>query len=253
MSDFKFEFERPRAEGITEERILDELERVARHFDYCHFRRKDFNGLAEIHSATVERHFSGSWSAAMRALKERLGQKGIILELTDQRNIPEKAMFDEMERIWVQLGHRPSRDEWRGATPSISYDSIYRRFGGWTNACLRFIEYKSGGAVIGESEQDMEVGGQSKMSRSNRERIIETREPRKSLQKTRSVPLNLRYKVLNRDNFCCVSCGKSPATHIDTRLHVDHIIPFSEGGANSLANLQTLCEQCNLGKSNVVL
>lgn len=253
MSDFKFEFGRPRVKDISEESILAELEKVARHFDYSHFRRKDFDRLAEIHSATVERHFSGSWSAAMRTLKERLERKGISLGPTRRRNIPEKGMFDEMERIWVQLGHRPSRDEWTGATPRISYDSIYRRFGGWTNACLKFIDYKSGGATIEKNDQGMKVGGQSKMSRTNHERMIENREPRKTLQKMRSVPLNLRYKVLNRDKFCCISCGKSPATHIGTRLHVDHIVPFSKGGTNSLTNLQTLCEECNLGKSNAVL
>ncbi|OGY07146.1 MAG: hypothetical protein A3D24_04880 [Candidatus Blackburnbacteria bacterium RIFCSPHIGHO2_02_FULL_39_13] len=70
------------------------------------------------------------------------------------------------------------------------------------------------------------------------------------MEKTRSISLNIRLKVLNRDKFRCVFCGKSPATDIGTQLHIDHIVPFSKGGGNNLENLQTLCFECNLGKSN---
>jgi 5-methylcytosine-specific restriction endonuclease McrA len=60
----------------------------------------------------------------------------------------------------------------------------------------------------------------------------------------------VRVKALNRDNFRCAFCGKSPATNVGTKLHIDHIVPFSKGGTNAIDNLQTLCEECNLGKSN---
>lgn len=62
----------------------------------------------------------------------------------------------------------------------------------------------------------------------------------------RSVPPSLRYLVLARDQRCLL-CG---ATKDDTRLHVDHIVPWSKGGATELDNLQTLCARCNLGKGN---
>ena len=35
-------------------------------------------------------------------------------------------------------------------------------------------------------------------------------------------------------------------------LHIDHIIPWSKGGETVLENLQTLCSDCNLGKSNIL-
>ena len=72
-------------------------------------------------------------------------------------------------------------------------------------------------------------------------------------ENSRNVSLSLRLGVLSRDNFRCVFCGKSPATDIGTRLHIDHIEPFSKGGKSTLENLQTLCEECNLGKSNRVV
>jgi HNH endonuclease len=70
-----------------------------------------------------------------------------------------------------------------------------------------------------------------------------------NLQKgKRHIPLALRYKVFMRDNCRCVKCGRSAKDNI--ALHVDHKKPFSLGGLTILENLQTLCEECNLGKSN---
>ena len=59
---------------------------------------------------------------------------------------------------------------------------------------------------------------------------------------------SLRYDVLKRDNFKCQICGSS--MHDGVKLHVDHIIPISKGGKTVLNNLRTLCDRCNMGKSN---
>ena len=56
-----------------------------------------------------------------------------------------------------------------------------------------------------------------------------------------------RESVFKRDNYTCVECGGKPPQVV---LHCDHIIPVSQGGTDELSNLQTLCEQCNLSKSN---
>lgn len=71
-----------------------------------------------------------------------------------------------------------------------------------------------------------------------------------SKEDSRNLSLSLRLKILNRDNFRCVFCGKSPATDFGTKLHIDHIIPCSKGGTSSLENLQTLCNECNPEKSD---
>lgn len=65
---------------------------------------------------------------------------------------------------------------------------------------------------------------------------------------SRNIPLAYRYKVLKRDNFKCVACGRNVEDGI--KLHIDHKIPFSLGGLTTLENLQTLCGECNISKSN---
>lgn len=53
----------------------------------------------------------------------------------------------------------------------------------------------------------------------------------------------LRRIVLRRDNGLCVLCG-APGTS------VDHVLPRSQGGSHSLANLRLLCEPCHKRKSD---
>lgn len=64
---------------------------------------------------------------------------------------------------------------------------------------------------------------------------------------SRHIPRSIRVDVLRRDNYRCVFCGVSAKK---AELQIDHIIPFSQGGNNTINNLQTLCSDCNLGKSN---
>lgn len=58
----------------------------------------------------------------------------------------------------------------------------------------------------------------------------------------------LRYKILKRDKFRCTICGRSQ--NDGAKLHVDHIKPVSKGGKTEENNLRTLCDICNLGKSD---
>lgn len=59
---------------------------------------------------------------------------------------------------------------------------------------------------------------------------------------------NVRWQVFQRDGFKCRSCGRSADD--GAVLQIDHIEPKSWGGPDVFANYQTLCRECNLGKSN---
>ncbi len=60
------------------------------------------------------------------------------------------------------------------------------------------------------------------------------------------IPRDVVDAVYRRDGARCVYCGSTE------NLQLDHIIPFSKGGATSLENLQLLCQKCNLEKSNKI-
>ena len=58
---------------------------------------------------------------------------------------------------------------------------------------------------------------------------------------------SIRYEVLKRANQRCECCGVSI---FDKPIDVDHIVPRSLGGANSINNYQALCYECNTNKGN---
>ncbi|MGA7744511.1 MAG: HNH endonuclease [Polyangia bacterium] len=66
--------------------------------------------------------------------------------------------------------------------------------------------------------------------------------------KGRSVPLGLRYEILEAHRFRCCACGHGAKEGV--KLHVDHIIPVARGGRTEKKNLQILCTSCNLGKGD---
>lgn len=55
----------------------------------------------------------------------------------------------------------------------------------------------------------------------------------------RLAPRLLAAQVFARDGLRCVRCGSGED------LQADHVIPWSQGGATTLENLQTLCGRCN--------
>jgi len=62
---------------------------------------------------------------------------------------------------------------------------------------------------------------------------------------SRDKKLIRHYIEAHRDAIVCAHCDQK-----DGKFHVDHIVPLSRGGIDELMNLQFLCAQCNLRKSN---
>jgi HNH endonuclease len=59
---------------------------------------------------------------------------------------------------------------------------------------------------------------------------------------SRSIPQDVKIAVSARDGGKCRQCGSTQ------ELHFDHVIPWSKGGANTVANIQLLCGPCNRRK-----
>lgn len=57
----------------------------------------------------------------------------------------------------------------------------------------------------------------------------------------------MRFSIYERDGHRCRKCGRR-----SDNLEIDHIFPISKGGKSEYNNLQTLCHECNIKKSNTV-
>tara|TARA_R110002033_G_scaffold45448_1_gene89009 strand:+ start:79 stop:597 length:519 start_codon:yes stop_codon:yes gene_type:complete len=87
--------------------------------------------------------------------------------------------------------------------------------------------------------------------------LLQICKPLKEKKKKKKLPLKIdskwraiRYQALKLGGGKCCLCGMSPKDGV--KLHVDHIKPKSlfPHLAYDLNNLQVLCEDCNMGKSN---
>lgn len=54
----------------------------------------------------------------------------------------------------------------------------------------------------------------------------------------------IRYKIYERDGFCCLYCGDNLKDKVRS-ICLDHVIPYSKGGTNRPKNLATACKKCN--------
>jgi|CXWL01.1.fsa_nt_gi 5-methylcytosine-specific restriction endonuclease McrA len=228
-----FSLDRPSALKYSDDAILAELQRVANVYELRRFTRHEFDQVSSYCKGTVILNRYGTWQAALDAT-------GLVLAPVkkDRSLISTSALFEEMELIWKKVGHRPSKDEWDAHKPAYSYTTYKTRFNGWLNACAAFIEYISDRGDVTQSHKPTQVTVQPESM------VLAELTP----EDRRGVPLKLRYRVLVRNNFRCVLCGRSPALEHGVRLHVDHIVPYARGGKTIEENLRTLCDTCNWGK-----
>lgn len=107
--------------------------------------------------------------------------------------------------------------------------------------------------IIDESGEIKEVDALSCFYSSKKPKVKKRKKKSKNITKFTNTDRRwreLRYKVLKLSNGSCCLCGATAKDGI--KLHVDHIkpksiYPYLEYDLN---NLQVLCEDCNIGKSN---
>lgn len=61
-----------------------------------------------------------------------------------------------------------------------------------------------------------------------------------------TIPKRVRQAVEARDGRVCRLCGGE--IPVSESVHLDHIIPFSRGGADTVDNLQVAHARCNIAK-----
>lgn len=77
--------------------------------------------------------------------------------------------------------------------------------------------------------------------------VLSAKVPR-HVPESRKISAGMRAFVLERDGFRCRRCGNG--SRDGARLVVDHIVAVAKGGSKDHGNLQTLCFDCNAGKSD---
>jgi len=219
MISGKFKLTRVSGQPVDDAELLADLKRIAEMLGASTVSMLKYREYGQYDESNVARRF-GSWNNAL--LKAGL-------TLSNEVNISDDRLFENILTLWKHYGRQPRRSELSKPPSAISQQPYKRRFNSWTAALESFVEYANSaasevpaGPVKGESQP----------------------------KTGRDPSLRLRWHVLQRDRFTCCACGASPALSPGVELHVDHIVPWSKGGETVEENLQTLCSVCNLGKSN---
>ena len=207
--------------NINKQDIINDMIKVSQKLNRNDLIFKDYKNNGGIYSDGPISRLFGTWNIA-------LIESG--LSLSHVNYYSDEELFENLENLWIRLGKQPSRRDCTKENGSkMTYQPYVRRFGSWTNALLQFANHIN-----------FELPNQN--TKLNFDKKHKT---------GRDINIRLRYKVMKRDNFKCSICGRSPSTTPNLELHVDHIKPYSKGGETILENLQTLCNDCNLGKSNL--
>lgn len=224
--------------SIKEEVLLADLLRVAKELNNFKLTIKDYEQLGKFTAVTMHDRF-GSWNKAK--LKANL-------ETASTRNATNEELLKNILELWTLLGRQPKYGEVVSPNSKYNGSTYARRFGSWKAALEEFIRYVNSD----KDEESLSFEPILKPLDISIEKSKEVRKERKTKRTPRGINLRLRWTILKRDNFSCRKCGRSPAKDQNVNLHVDHIIPWSKDGETELNNLETLCEQCNLGKSNLL-
>ena len=211
--DFKL---RINAKYFSDAELLADLQSVSKKLGNRNISGRDYLKNGNFSLKVFYNRF-GSWNKALQ--KAGLG-------IVREHEITEKMLFENLEKIWVVLGRQPFYGEMKKPLSEYSAKPYDNKWGGWMRACEAFIRSKKNDPKF--------------------EKLL----GQKSTSRSRTINEKIRLRVFKRDNYACVICGKNPANYRGVILHLDHKIPFSKGGNNSLENLRTLCDKCNLGRNN---
>ena len=198
-------------ESYDLESIKTELRRLAAQLGKPSVTGRELTRFGRVSAPTVIEKF-GSMRNAMIAA-------GLVP--IRAQHFTSEEMIRVLTDVWnltlKDHGRRPRMKDFKKYRVPVSAAAIAARFGSFRQALVAASEMSNSG-----KPPDVEMHPMPKRQRLS---------PR------------TRFRVFQRDLYQCVIC------HISgVRLEVDHIVPKSKGGRDTLDNLQTLCMACNRGK-----
>jgi hypothetical protein len=216
MSDeFDFNLNAP-VTRLTDGDILRSLKEFAAEKGGEPFTTSDYDSWPErvCCSDTVSKRI-GSWRKALASVGINRGVQAHTYEVLE--------LMDNLEKVWRELRRPPGKRVLREYGTGISERPYVNQWGSVRAACEVLARFKRG--ELSEDELLQRPPGQARQT----------------------IPLKTRWKVLKRDDYLCVKCGRRPP---DVQLEVDHIRPVAKGGGNGIENLRTLCHDCNQGRKD---
>ncbi|MFN3439745.1 MAG: homing endonuclease associated repeat-containing protein [Acidovorax sp.] len=217
MSNSNFTIQRVQGAPVSSAELLEDLASIARNQGWSTVGLRQYEKLGKYSYTTFSRRF-GSWNEALKLAG---------LSTSNEINLSDEALFENILVLWQYFGRQPRRSELAHPPSVISQSPYNRRFGSWLAALEAFVNFANSAGT----EMPVDKGAETRRT-------------------GRDPSLRLRWQVLQRDRFICCGCGASPALSFGVELHVDHVVAWSKGGETVLDNLQTLCSACNYGKSN---
>lgn len=205
--------------NISDDDLIKDLQRIARMLKKESVYRTEYQIYGKYSVSSIRTHFGG-WNNAIRLAG---------LRITRHNSINKHELLNNLKRVWIKLGRQPKRKDLDSDISEFSWCTYRDSFGGFRKALEELVKYVNMRKSFKKARPAVK---------------------RKRNKTKRDVNYRLRYKVLTRDDYTCVTCGRSPATEKGVRLHIDHIKPYSKGGETVMKNLQTLCMECNIGKGN---
>lgn len=200
--DFKFNISAKKVRFIDKD-LIESLESYAKLKNYEYFSTTEYNKWDGkiAGSETFVRRF-GSWNKALRIIGIEGGR---------ERKYPSEELIENLENIWKELGFPPGKRQLAKYGKKISEHPYKRIWGGVKSTCEQVALFHNG-----------KITREQLLLKSN------------TKNERRTIPLNVRWGVLKRDNYACRKCGRSPGKDKTTELEIDHIIPVVKSGTNNV-------------------
>lgn len=225
------------AKRLSDDDLIAEMKRVLDSVGRQTLTTVDFAHNSKIAGSGAIRNRFGSWEKALEAA-------GIPQSQMGRKSRTEEECFENLAAIWTQSGRQPTYREMFSSPSTITGKVYVGRWGTWRKALRAFVTWANS-----DQESGLGLRKEAEVENSAHRAMVPAR--RKSEEERRDISPRLRFRVFKRDRFRCVACGRSPATHLNIVLHADHINPCALSVKTVMENLQTLCQDCNLGKGTL--
>lgn len=137
MTEPTFKLSRVSGAPVSDDELIADLQQVAQSLNSGTVSQKKYGALGTFDYSTVTRRF-GSWDTALRLAG---------LSLSNEIDIPDERLFENLLVLWQHLGQQPRRSELSSPPSTISQTPYNRRFGSWTAALEAFVNYANGSGV----------------------------------------------------------------------------------------------------------